>query len=63
MAFTYRSNKYFNVFTNYGTTDYKDVTSVNTKKIKNIPTLVDDYNHNMHGVDKADRFKFESYFH
>ncbi len=58
MAFTYKSNKYFNVFTNYDTTDYKDVILINTKKIRNIPTLIDNYNHNMHGVDKANRYRF-----
>jgi hypothetical protein len=56
MAYTYRSNKYFNVFTNYGNTESMKVTSANTKKTKVIPTLINDYNHNMHGVDTADRY-------
>ena len=57
MAFSYKSSKKcFNVLTNYGNNTFEDVKSQNTKKTRSISTIINDYNHNMHGVYNANRY-------
>jgi hypothetical protein len=51
-ALSFKDKKIFNVISNYG----DPLAIITNKKGKSIPEVVDDYNHNMHGVDSGDRF-------
>lgn len=51
-ALSFKDKKIFNVISNYG----DPLATTTSRKKKIIPEVVDDYNNNMHGVDKGDRY-------